>query len=253
MTAFVRFSQGPIHERGHIVNPELVVVMDESLLAQRDAMVLGGLGASSFVLVNSPRCPATLKEQHEIAAQVLTQDISTLALEVLGHHLLSAPVAGFTVKTLGMVSWHVLARAVEHELADAGLDDKLIERNLAATRKAFDAAPTTGLPERRAAAVRAASKPFVVPHLPARMAAPSITAKATSAVRTTEGWRVYRPVINLAGCTRCFLCFALCPEGAIHLDPEHYPIIDYEHCKGCLVCMEECPPKVISQIREVAA
>jgi 2-oxoacid:acceptor oxidoreductase delta subunit (pyruvate/2-ketoisovalerate family) len=69
-------------------------------------------------------------------------------------------------------------------------------------------------------------------------------------LRHTDGWRVYRPLIDRPHCTRCFLCFALCPEGAIHLDADNYPIIDYDHCKGCLVCVAECPPQVISAVRE---
>jgi pyruvate ferredoxin oxidoreductase gamma subunit len=252
VVAFVRFGEGPIHERGYVANPELVVVMDESLLGHPDAAIMDGLDASSLVLVNSTHSSDVLKRQHQIAGRVLTQDISTLALEILGHHLLSAPIAGFTAKTTALVSWDVLAGAVEQELADAGLASGLIERNLAATRRAYDAAPAIGFPAQRPSAAQRPSTPFQVPRLPARLAAPSILAESTSALRTTEGWRVYRPVIDLTGCTRCFLCFALCPEGAIHLDREHYPFIDYEHCKGCLVCVAECPPQTISQVREEA-
>jgi 2-oxoacid:acceptor oxidoreductase delta subunit (pyruvate/2-ketoisovalerate family) len=80
-----------------------------------------------------------------------------------------------------------------------------------------------------------------------------VLASGTSALRTTEGWRVSRPVIDLGRCTRCFLCFALCPEGAIRLDTENYPIIDYDHCKGCLVCVTECPPRAIAEVREPGA
>lgn len=253
VAAFVRFSKDAIHERGYIASPERVVVMDESLLDHQDAAVLEGSDASSLVLVNSARSPEVLKEAHGIPGQVVAQDVSTLALEILGQHLLSAPIAGFTVKVLGLASWELLARAVERELLDARLDRTLIERNLAATRKAYDGAAAVELTPREGSSLTPAAAPFVIPRLPARLAAPSIAAEATSALRTTEGWRVYRPVIDLARCTRCFLCFALCPEGAIHLDREHYPIIDYEHCKGCLVCAAECPPKAIHQVREEAA
>jgi 2-oxoacid:acceptor oxidoreductase delta subunit (pyruvate/2-ketoisovalerate family) len=96
------------------------------------------------------------------------------------------------------------------------------------------------------------SADFVVPPLPARVAAPSIGAVATSTRRSMDGWRVFRPVIDLDHCTRCFLCFALCPEGAIGLDPENYPVVDYVHCKGCLVCVSECPTHTIHEVREAS-
>lgn len=252
VVASVRFSDGPIHERGYIATPELAVVMDESLLGQPDAAVLDGLDAASLVLVNSPRRAEVLKEQDQIPGRVLTQDISALALELLGHRLLSAPIAGFTLKAIGLVGWDLLDRAVRQELLDAGISEDLIEPNRMATRRAYDAVHTVGFPERGIGAARDGSKAFVVPRLSALAAAPSVAAEGTSALRTTEGWRVHRPVIDLTGCTRCFLCFALCPEGAIHLDAEHYPIVDYEHCKGCLICVSECPPQVIRQVREEA-
>jgi pyruvate ferredoxin oxidoreductase gamma subunit len=89
-----------------------------------------------------------------------------------------------------------------------------------------------------------------MPRVPARLAAPSLRTAATSALRTTDGWRVNRPVIERERCTRCFLCFVLCPEGAIRLDAADYPVVDYDHCKGCLVCATECPPHAIAEVRE---
>ena len=82
---------------------------------------------------------------------------------------------------------------------------------------------------------------------------PAIEAPGTSSLRRTSGWRAYRPQINLSHCSRCFLCFALCPDGAIYLDEEHYPWVDYKHCKGCLVCVHECPAEAIREIREAVA
>lgn len=46
-------------------------------------------------------------------------------------------------------------------------------------------------------------------------------------------------------CTRCDLCFDLCPDLAILKTDEGYEI-DYDYCKGCAVCVEECPQGAIS-------
>ena len=253
VVAFVRISDSPIHERGYVSRPDVVVVMNDFLLNHREAQVLDGLHAASLVLVNSAIGPAALQKQYELPGDILSQDISTLALETLGHRILSAPIAGFTVKATGLVSWEVLARALGRELGDAGLTNALIAQNLLVTRRAFDAATTVGVRLEPHLQLTTASRPFVIPRLPARFAAPSIEAPATSLLRTTAGWRVYRPQIDLARCTRCDLCFALCPEGSIHLDDDHYPIVDYDHCKGCLICVAECPPRAICPIREEAA
>ena len=251
IVAFTRVSSGPILERGYVERPDAVVVMDDSLLCHPEAAVLDGVEATSLVLVNSARRAEDLKAEFVIRGRVVTLDLSSIALELLGHHLLSAPSAGFAVKTMRLAPWDLLAEAVRIELGDIALPADLVACNLRATRRAFDAAPPLGLSEHPLRHVALPfAVPFVLPRLPARIAAPSIVAAATSALRSTADWRVWRPLIDLGRCSRCFLCFALCPEGAIALDADNYPVIDYDHCKGCLVCVSECPPRAIHQVRE---
>lgn len=253
VVAFTRFSEGPIHERGYIERPDVAVLMDQSLLGHPEAEVLAGLDARSLLLINSPHTAPGLTAHHRTAAQVVTRDVTSVALELLGHPLLSAPIAGFTAKAAALVPWHQLAEAVQIELSAAGLSAEVIERNLRATQRMYDAAPTVGLSEPPRPRASVTHPVFVMPRLPALLAAPVIEAEATSRLRTTVGWRVFRPVIAQQLCTRCFICFALCPDGAIQLDAQNYPVIDYDHCKGCLVCMTECPPHAISELREDAA
>jgi Pyruvate/2-oxoacid:ferredoxin oxidoreductase delta subunit len=50
----------------------------------------------------------------------VTFDVSAIALTLLGHHLLSAPAAGLTVKATALAGWEELARAVATELAEIG-------------------------------------------------------------------------------------------------------------------------------------
>jgi pyruvate ferredoxin oxidoreductase gamma subunit len=255
VVAFVRFAdEAPIAERGYIERPDVVVVLDDSLFAQPEAGVLDGVTAGTLLLVNTRQSADALRVRLGIAARVVALDVSGITLALLGQHVLGAPAAGFTVKATGLAVWNDVARAVDAELADIGLGANLVGRNLVATRRAFDDAPFVGLPAAGATAGPAARpRAFVVPRLPAGIAAPSILAGPTSALRTTAGWRVSRPVVDLARCTRCFLCFALCPEGAIRLDAESYPVVDYDHCKGCLVCVTECPPHAIAEVREPQA
>jgi pyruvate ferredoxin oxidoreductase gamma subunit len=253
VVAFCRFSEGPIYERGYIEKPDVVVLMDQSLLNHPEAAVLAGLDDNSLLLVNSGRSARELQAHYQITARVLPLDITSVALDLLGQNLLGAPMAGFTARATALATWQQLAEAIQIELANAGIAPDLIERNLGVTQRVYDAAPVGAFPAPRQMPEHLAREPFVVPRLSASLATPLIEAEATSALRTMEGWRVYRPVIEPERCTRCFLCFALCPEGAIQLDADNYPHIDYAHCKGCLVCLTECAPQAISQLREDAA
>jgi pyruvate ferredoxin oxidoreductase gamma subunit len=252
VAAFTRYSDAPIFERGYIETPDAVVVMDASLLDHRDAGVLEGVDATTLVLVNTSAADDDVRRRYQIAGRVVTVDVSSIALELLQQHVLSAPIAGLTVKATKLAPWEMLADAVRIELAEIGLGTDSVQRNLVATRVAFDTAADVGLADARRPASGAPASPFVVPHLPPRLARPLIDVPANSALRTTDGWRVYRPQIHLQECSRCFLCFALCPEGAIGLDGDNYPEVDYQHCKGCLVCVSECPTKAITAEREGA-
>lgn len=249
VVAFARIADGPILERGYIDVPDVVVVMDASLLGQPQAAVLDGVDAETLVLVNSTRDARELVQRFQGLGQVVVRDVSAIAIEILGQAVLSAPMAGFVTRALGLASWTVLEEAIRIELAAAGVESSMVERNVAATRRIFDGTAAAIVRERCGQTPKSVAPLFVLPRLPAASAAPSIVAPATSARRTTHGWRVYRPVIELEQCTRCCICFALCPEGAIHFDDSGFPAVDYAHCKGCLVCVTECPPQVIRRVR----
>jgi pyruvate ferredoxin oxidoreductase gamma subunit len=253
VVAFTRFSEWPIYERGYVERPDVGVVIDSLLLAQPDAAALGGLDEGSLLLVNSTQSSEELGNRYQTPARVVIMDVTSIALDILRYQLLSAPIAGFTLKAAALTPWNRVAEAVETELAGIGLSREVIACNLRATETVYHAAPSVGLSAPRQPWATVPRRPFVVPRLPARIAVPAIEAEATPALRTTEGWRLYRPVVQRARCTRCFLCFALCPEGAIQLDSQDYPVVDYSHCKGCLACMTECAPGAIDERREDAA
>lgn len=253
VVAFTRLNEGRITERGYVLSPDAVVVMDESLLDNPEAAVLDGVRAPTLVLVNSS-CPVeALRAVHGVAGRVRARDLTSLALTAIGHPTLSALAAAFTVRAAALATWEVLAEAIRVELGDAGVAAALVARNVAAARTLFDSVAAEGLPGAPAAPTAPPPELFVIPHLPGRIAAPTVERAAAPGARHTEGWRTHRPVIDLARCTRCILCFALCPEGAIHLDAERWPAVDYAHCKGCLVCVSECPPAAIAAVREAAA
>ncbi|MBI3786139.1 MAG: 2-oxoacid:acceptor oxidoreductase family protein, partial [Deltaproteobacteria bacterium] len=253
VVAFTRISDRPILERGYIDAPDVVVVMDASLLSLPEAAVLDGVDAATLLLVNTAAGLNGLAQR--TAARLVGIDVSAIALAALSHNLLSAPMAGFVAKASGILPFGVLAEATRIELETIGVTGAQLAANLEATRRAYDAAPHVGLGARGASsgASRVAPTEFIVPRLPARLALPSVEAEANSTLRHTEGWRVFRPLIELAHCSRCFVCFALCPEGAIHLDERNYPVVDLEHCKGCLICAHECPTHTIREVREDAA
>jgi len=241
--AYVRAGRAPIRERGVITQPDLVVVVDETLVTLGAAGVLQGARPDTVTLVHSDAPPGTWKERTGLPGTVLTLPVAPLG---------GARCAGAAARLLGVVSRESLQRALEAELGELGAE--VLERNRMAALAAFDAfEPMPGLAREGEADATASPPPewIAVPLEPSAVAAPDVRAQATSTASQTGLWRVLRPVIDYDLCRRCsWICGTYCPDSAIHVDPLGGPVIDYDHCKGCMVCVSVCPPHAIHAVPE---
>ncbi|MGQ9695814.1 MAG: 4Fe-4S binding protein [Thermodesulfobacteriota bacterium] len=75
------------------------------------------------------------------------------------------------------------------------------------------------------------------------------SAEAGILTEPNAGWRVQRPVLDHIKCSRCLLCWVLCPEGVITKEKEVLEI-DLNFCKGCGLCAHECPQGAITMVQE---
>jgi pyruvate ferredoxin oxidoreductase gamma subunit len=250
LAAFTRIDAQPICERGAVTDPDLILVADETLLADPAAGVLTGEFASAM-FVNSTREGSSLRGLYAIPCPVLTLDLTSMTIELLGRgSALSAALGAAACALAGLKPDDLVIDAVREELADLRLPPEMIDRNIEVARRAYARLPAVRLRDRP----RMAAGPMVAPaHVTGPESVPLIQAPGNAAVRHTGAWRVFRPVIDLDACTRCGICFALCPDGAIALDAHAYPVIDYDNCKGCMMCYQECPIHCVREQKEVRA
>jgi pyruvate ferredoxin oxidoreductase gamma subunit len=256
MMAFTRIADEPILERGLIATPDLVVVADATLLDDPQARPLQGLTAAGTVLINTHNALASRRERHGIAGTLSVLDGTELALSHVGSVSGLSVALGAAACKLAGLSLTATESAVSEELGALGLDHRRIEENLRLACIGYEQLAI--LPPGRQAAVPAgaplAPSTVVTPiYQGALRGTPSVLAPANTPLRQTGNWRVWRPVIDLSRCTRCWLCFVSCPDGAIALNEQDYPHIDYDVCKGCLICVEECPTQTIHRVREAEA
>ena len=244
--SFTRLSTETIDRRGDIERPDLLVVMDDSLLKEAPGQVYHGVYKTTPLIVNAdPHCfsaaglPAD--DYHAI-------DMQAIALEQIGRNFVSAIAAAMAPKQIDVIAIEQLAVALRSELGDFGLAPELIEKNLAAARIAHERTPLLELSGLQCDDNEPSLAWQAVPYLGgAQFAGPTIRHRGSAALRQTGNWRSERPVIELSKCKRCFLCYLYCPEAALHLDADNFPHVDYDHCKGCMICYEECPTDAISR------
>ena len=246
--SFTRLSSEPIGERGNIDRPNLVVVMDDSLLKEAPGQVFQGVDEKTPLFVNGDRDHLEVNLKDLPPAKFLFIDLSAIARELIGSVFVSAAAAAIAAKCVPAINPSALEEAVRIELADFGLAPDLVEKNVAAAGAAYQRTPAVDLAA--VANLERATAPAwqAVPYLgKSHFAGPTIRHRGSAALRATGNWRVERPEIDLTKCKRCFLCYLYCPEAAMRLDAENFPHVDYDHCKGCMICYEECPTDAITR------
>ena len=250
IAAFTRISDEPILERGIISEPDIVIVMDETLLNDPVAMPLSGLKEGGAAFINTTYQPDKAKARYKISANVITFDLTKIAIDMLGAPVLSALAGGTASRILGL-SADSLKKAVEKEISEIITDRALIEKNINAALFCFNAISPIKITETVSA--HKGSPVISVPFEPALVSSPAINAKANTPLRKTGNWRLFKPVWDHEKCTKCMMCVVSCPDGCISINPAGLPNTSYENCKGCLICVEVCPSEAIEAIREVHA
>lgn len=250
IAAFTRISREPILERGVISEPDIVIVMDETLLEDPMAKPLSGVKEGGVVFVNTVHSSVEAKNKYKVTEQIITLDITKIGLEKLGMPVLSTLAGGVASKIAGLEEGS-LRKAVEKEASEIITDHKLIEKNIEASLQCFHAIQPVKL--RTVETVHKGSPVISMPFESALISSPAIRTTMNTPLRKTGNWRVFKPVWNYDMCTKCMMCVARCPDGCIAVNKEGFPCTDYDNCKGCMICVEECPSKAIERVREVHA
>jgi pyruvate ferredoxin oxidoreductase gamma subunit len=118
IAAFTRIAHAPILERGAIMQADLFVVADDTLLTEPSAQPLAGCDSHCTVLVSSIRDEAALRHITHHDGRLLVADFTALALG------LTQTLAGLST-AMGIAAAHMVGLSLEDSLAglNAELDD----------------------------------------------------------------------------------------------------------------------------------
>jgi pyruvate ferredoxin oxidoreductase gamma subunit len=254
MSAFVRVGDGPIFERGFIPSPDIVAVADDTLLDDASARPLAGLAPTGALVLSTSHSVEAVRQHTAHRGPIVAGDFLAAALAAgVGPVGVSTAVAAAVGRLLGL-SAPAMSEAVRQEVGGGRISARVLEASVALAGQVRETTPAAEWAPAAAAVPAGPQARLVdVTWVPPEAGTARITAHANTPLRRTGNWRVYRPVIDTAKCTRCWICFLRCPDGAIVLEADDSPRIDEAVCKGCLICAEECPTKAITSEREVRA
>ena len=126
--AFCRVSDKPIRINQNVYEPDMVVVLDPSLIKVVD--VCAGLKEGGIIVTNAKQgeCPNIEK-----AEEVYGVDATKIALEEIGKPIVNTAMLGAFAKVTGMVRMESLEKAIMNRFGG-----KLAEKNIAAIKRCYE-------------------------------------------------------------------------------------------------------------------
>ena len=122
-------SQQPVKIRADITNPDVVVVLDPSLLSIVN--VTSGLKKDGLVIINTKKTAAQIKSEFKIDYPVATVNATKIAREQLGVPIVNTTMLGAVIKATGVIKKESAFAPLEKRFGRLG------ERNIKAMETAY--------------------------------------------------------------------------------------------------------------------
>jgi pyruvate ferredoxin oxidoreductase gamma subunit len=122
-------SQAPVKIRADITNPDVVVVLDPSLLDKVN--VTSGLKKGGRVIINTRKTASEIKKEFGIKFPVATINATKIAREVLGVPIVNTTMLGAVVKVTGIIDKESAHEPLKKRFGRLG------ERNIQAMETAY--------------------------------------------------------------------------------------------------------------------
>lgn len=138
VASFNRISSEPLNLHCSITEPNIVLVLDPTLMNSID--VAAGLPADGFIIVNTKVCPADVRKQLKLkGAKVYTIDASGISKETIGREIPNTPMMGALVKATGLLNFTSMLKDTEEKLKKKFASrPEVVKGNIEAIKRAYD-------------------------------------------------------------------------------------------------------------------
>ncbi len=134
--AFTRLSDKPIRIHSGVVNPDLVVVVDSTLLGS--IPVTEGLNPETgILLVNTPKTADEIENIVDFHGRTYTVDATKISMEAFGKNIPNTPMLGAIEKITNLVGLDKMKEELEKKLK-AKIGDKMFQANIKALENAYN-------------------------------------------------------------------------------------------------------------------
>lgn len=142
MRAYNRISDDPITIHSGVTSPEIVVVLDATLLGKVD--VVSGMPEDGVLIVNTNKTPEQVRKKINLTGRrVFTIDANRISEETIGRVIPNTPMLGALAKIIGIVDYEDLLSQTKAKLSKKFKHKpELINGNLKAIERAYQEVQT---------------------------------------------------------------------------------------------------------------
>ncbi|MCL6629636.1 MAG: 2-oxoacid:acceptor oxidoreductase family protein [Armatimonadetes bacterium] len=136
--SYNRISDQPITIHCGVTSPQVVVVLDPTLMDKVD--VTSGLPEDGTIIINTDQPASKFRQKLGLNSQrVHTVDASRIAMETIGRNIPNTPMMGALVRVTGLVDLEEMLEDTKKKLEKKFRSKpEVIEGNLMAIRRAYD-------------------------------------------------------------------------------------------------------------------
>jgi len=133
--SFTRISNMPINIHCHVTNPDMVAVLDPTLIGPVD--ITEGLTEDGIIIVNTSESPAQIRKILQLKGRkVFTVDANKIALEELGRPMPNTPMIGALIKATKLLKLDNVIDDIKKKFAGK-FGQKVIDGNVNAIKRAY--------------------------------------------------------------------------------------------------------------------
>lgn len=140
VSAYNRLSQRPIRIHSGIENPDIVVVLDPTLIGKID--VTAGIKENGKILINTTKSPSEIRKMLGIKnnIKVYTLDAYDISLKTLGKPIPNTPMLGALIKATGILNFENMLVSVKDKLKlkMGRKGEEIVEKNIEAIKIAYN-------------------------------------------------------------------------------------------------------------------
>ncbi|MCK5412766.1 MAG: 2-oxoacid:acceptor oxidoreductase family protein [Candidatus Pacebacteria bacterium] len=136
MKTFLRLSKKPIRLYSDVQSPDMVVVLDPSLLENID--VADGLSDGGIVLVNTCEKIESLKKKlSKKKCKIYTIDAKGIAMRIIGRDLPNTAIMGAIIKLIPLIPYEHAIEETEEMFEHKKLSKAMIKNNIEALEEGY--------------------------------------------------------------------------------------------------------------------